>query len=89
MANFVSNEEMGNVHSTGCLHAHLHGGLAGVGQDLIHSPLGKISLQQVEVGLPLVSDHLAAGEAPHRDDHIRLLIEIESRPPCPLFRPGL
>lgn len=34
-----------------------------------NSPLGKIGLQQVQVRLPLVADHLTAGEAPHRDDH--------------------
>lgn len=33
------------------------------------SPLGVLGLQQPQVGLPLVADDLAAGEAANRDDH--------------------
>ena len=32
-------------------------------------PLLVLRLQQAEVGLPLVADHLAAGEAADGDDH--------------------
>ena len=37
---------------------------------LVHGiSLREIGLQEIEVGLPLIPDYLAAGEASYRDDH--------------------
>lgn len=34
-------------------------------------PLCVVSLEEIQVQIPLVPNHLPAGEAPHRDDHLR------------------
>lgn len=35
------------------------------------SPFGVLGLEESQVGLPLVPDDFAAGEATNRDDHLR------------------
>lgn len=38
----------------------------------LHLPFGVFGLQQAQIGLPLVANDLAAGEASDRDNHVEM-----------------